>query len=75
MASFPNTEDRQKPIILCVDDESIILQSLSHQLRREFGKEYDIELIETPEIALEFISDCNLKQIDIPRSEERRVGK
>ena len=46
MASFPNTEDRQKPIILCVDDESIILQSLSHQLKREFGKEYDIELIE-----------------------------
>ncbi|MBP7282235.1 MAG: EAL domain-containing protein [Leptospiraceae bacterium] len=66
MASFPNTEDRQKPIILCVDDESIILQSLSHQLKREFGKEYDIELIETPEVALEFISDCNLKQIDIP---------
>ena len=38
--------------IICVDDEEIILSSLEKQLKRNFGKSYDIELFSTPQEAL-----------------------
>lgn len=66
MENFSSTEERKIPVILCVDDEAIILQSLSYQLKKNFGHEYNIELIDDPESALDFISECNTNQIDIP---------
>lgn len=38
--------------IVCVDDEWTILKSLGSQLKRNFGKEYDIELASSGEEAL-----------------------
>ena len=38
--------------IICVDDEEIILNSLGKQLKRNFGKNYDIELFSNPQEAL-----------------------
>ena len=38
--------------IICVDDEEIVLSSLGKQLKRNFGKNYDIELFSTPQEAL-----------------------
>ena len=46
-----------KPIILCVDDEKIILDSLKRQLRENFGKTYGYEFAENAEEALEVIEE------------------
>ncbi|MDJ1184752.1 PAS domain S-box protein [Roseofilum casamattae] len=41
-----------KPVILCVDDEHFILDSLKRMLRREFGRSYQVELAENGNEAL-----------------------
>lgn len=46
-----------KPIILCVDDEKFILDTLLAQLRRKFGDSYEYELAESGEEALQLIKD------------------
>ena len=38
--------------IVCVDDEQIILSSLGKQLKRNFGRDYDIELVSSAQEAL-----------------------
>lgn len=45
----------EKPVILCVDDERFVLQSLKTQLRTQFGKDYAIETTESVKEALEVI--------------------
>ncbi|MDJ1173270.1 adenylate/guanylate cyclase domain-containing protein [Roseofilum capinflatum] len=47
-----------KPVILCVDDEHFILDSLKRMLRREFGKSYQVELAESGGSALDIIQKC-----------------
>jgi len=42
-----------KPVIMCVDDELQILQSLTRDLSSEYGDLYDIEICESAEEALE----------------------
>jgi DNA-binding NtrC family response regulator len=39
-------------VILCVDDEQIILESLQMQLENNFGDRFDYEFAESPEDAL-----------------------
>ena len=56
----------KKPVILCIDDEKIILTSLKEQLKRHFGKEYDIETVDNGEETLELIKDLAKNNIDIP---------
>ena len=46
-----------KPVILCVDDEKIVLDSLQEQLNREFGDLYQIEIAESGEEGLEIIQE------------------
>lgn len=46
-----------KPVILCVDDERIVLDSLSTQLKVVFGDEYFIEVAEDADEALEVIDE------------------
>ena len=46
-----------KPVILCVDDESIILTSLKIELKKVFGNDYYIELAESGEEALALIDE------------------
>lgn len=55
-----------KPVILCVDDESIILNALKDQLQRKFGTEYDIENSDSGTDALEFIQELIDDKIDVP---------
>ena len=45
-----------KPVILCVDDEHFILDSLKRMLRREFGRSYQVELAENGSEALGIIN-------------------
>ncbi|MDX2063378.1 MAG: SpoIIE family protein phosphatase [Bacteroidia bacterium] len=47
----------KKPVILCVDDEKIILDSLEEQITGRLGKEFDCELAEGGEEALSLIEE------------------
>jgi CheY-like chemotaxis protein len=46
-----------QPVILCVDDEKIILERLRRQLRDKFGKVYTYEVAESAEEAMEVIDE------------------
>ena len=46
-----------KPIILCVDDEKVVLKSLKTQLKSAFGNAYLYEIAESPADALELIDE------------------
>jgi CheY-like chemotaxis protein len=46
-----------KPVILCVDDEPDILNTLKMQLKHEFQDRYFYELAESGDEALEIIDD------------------
>jgi CheY-like chemotaxis protein len=54
-----------KPIILCVDDESVVLNSLKIQLKKEFGDAYFYEFAESADEALEIIDEIAEESNDI----------
>ncbi|WP_448514653.1 response regulator [Parathermosynechococcus lividus] len=54
-----------KPVILCVDDERVILESLRTQLRTAFGERYFYETAESAEEALEIIDQLQGDSADI----------
>jgi DNA-binding NtrC family response regulator len=49
----------EKPIILCVDDEKIILDSLKAQLKKRFGNDYLYETAENADDAMELITELS----------------
>ena len=53
-------------IILCVDDESIILDALQEQLDSCFGDEYRVETSDSAEDALEFFKELQEEGIQVP---------
>ncbi|MDM8549740.1 response regulator [Desulfobacterales bacterium HSG2] len=52
-------------VILCVDDEEIILTSLRDQLQNHFGSRYMYEFAESADEALEVISELNEDGVEI----------
>lgn len=54
-----------KPIILCVDDEKVVLKSLKTQLKSAFGNAYLYEIAESPADALELIDEFTEDDISI----------
>lgn len=56
----------QKQVILCVDDEQIILEALHEQLDSIFGDEYDIETADSGDDALEFYEELKDDGIRVP---------
>ncbi len=56
----------QKQIILCIDDEEIILEALEEQLDNVFGEEYVIETSDSSEDALEFFKELMDEGISVP---------
>ena len=54
-----------KPIILCVDDEKVVLKSLKTQLKSAFGNAYVYEMAESPADALELIDEFNDDEISL----------
>ena len=46
-----------KPVILCVDDEAVVLNSLKIQLKNEFHDQYIYEIAESADEAMEIIED------------------
>lgn len=55
-----------KPVIVCVDDERFVLISLRDQLIHHLGKDYDIELAESGDEALEIFEELAAEGIEIP---------
>jgi diguanylate cyclase (GGDEF)-like protein len=62
--------------IVCVDDEWDILRSLGNQLKRHFGKDYDIELASSGEEALALCAELIAEGRNIPAivSDQRMQG-
>ncbi len=54
-----------KQVILCVDDEKIILDSLKTQLKENFGNSYTYEVAENADDALEVIEELTIEGFDI----------
>ncbi|NEP39182.1 MAG: response regulator [Okeania sp. SIO2H7] len=54
-----------KAVILCVDDEIGVLNSLKIQLKNEFSDTYLYEAAESADEALELIEELQQEQIDI----------
>ncbi|MCC3406790.1 MAG: response regulator [Microcoleus sp. PH2017_10_PVI_O_A] len=54
-----------KPVILCVDDETVILESLKAQLRKALGSSYAYEVAQDAEEALDIIDELNEDNISI----------
>lgn len=55
-----------KGAIICVDDERYVLTSLRDQLFHHLGKDYEIELAESGEEALEIFAELQEENIEIP---------
>lgn len=53
-------------VIICIDDERVVLNGLQSQLGREFGSQYSIELTESGEEALSLIKDLRQAGHEIP---------
>ncbi|MCG8362497.1 MAG: response regulator [Pseudanabaenales cyanobacterium] len=54
-----------KPVILCVDDEKVILDSLKTQLKEAFGDTYQYEIAEDAKDALELIDELSEDKLSI----------
>ncbi len=55
-----------KPVILCVDDEKIILDSLEQQIQTHFNRKYLCELAESADEAMTLMEDLHAEGIEIP---------
>lgn len=55
-----------RPVILCVDDERIILSSLKAQLQNNFASSFQIEVAESAEEGLEIADELIKENIEIP---------
>ncbi len=54
-----------KPVILCVDDEKIILDSLKTQLKNNFRDQFSYEMAENAVDAMELIEELENEEFDI----------
>ncbi|PWJ44168.1 response regulator [Sediminitomix flava] len=55
-----------KKVILCVDDEKIILNSLKKQLKTRFGSEFLYEIAESAEEGLEILDELFEDNMEAP---------
>lgn len=56
----------KKPVILCIDDQQIILESLKIDLKKALGEGYVIETAESSEDALELLAELLEDEQEIP---------
>ncbi|HDN26483.1 MAG TPA: response regulator [Thioploca sp.] len=54
-----------KRAILCVDDETLVLENLEIELQKAFGDAYDYEFAESAEEALEVIDELGEDDVEI----------
>jgi len=58
-------KNKNKLVIVCVDDEKIVLDSLNYQLQHHFQDTYDFEFAESAEEAIHVIQQLNEEGIDV----------
>lgn len=56
----------KKPIILCVDDEQMVLSSLKSQLKRHLGTDFSVETVESGDEAIEVFKELREDGYDVP---------
>jgi signal transduction histidine kinase len=56
----------KRPVILCIDDESIVLDALMEQLQQKLANTYDVETAESGEEALELLDELNNENVEVP---------
>ncbi len=56
----------KKPVLLCVDDEEIILLSLKDQLREHFSDEFQLEMVDSGDDALVLFQELHSSGVDVP---------
>jgi signal transduction histidine kinase len=56
----------KRPVILCIDDESVVLDALMEQLQQKLGNIYDLETAESGEEALELLNEFNNDNVEVP---------
>lgn len=61
-----NRNAMKKSVILCVDDEKMVLTSLKAELKEIFGNQYIIELSEDPGEAIEILENLLEEGYDVP---------
>ncbi len=54
-----------KPVILCVDDEMVVLNSLKIQLKKEFGDDYLYEIAENADEAMEIVDEIGESETSV----------
>jgi serine phosphatase RsbU (regulator of sigma subunit)/FixJ family two-component response regulator len=54
-----------KPIIICIDDEKAVLNSLRQELTYWFGKDFGLEMAESALEAIDLVKELNAEQIEI----------
>jgi len=59
--TVPTLVEMSKPLLLCVDDENLLLESLRVELRREVGSEFEIETSPDGDQALELVRSLLLE--------------
>ena len=53
-------------VILCIDDESIVLDSLKEQLLHGFEGQFMVEVAESGDEALELFDELSQENLEIP---------
>ncbi len=56
----------KKPVIICIDDEPIILNAMRSELRDAFGNDYLVEICESGREALTLIDELIKEKVEIP---------
>ena len=57
---------KKRPVILCVDDEKIVLDSIKEQIRRHFEGKFSVETVDSGEEALELLAELGEDNIEVP---------
>ena len=52
-------QPNEQGVLLCVDDELIVLTALKDQLRRAFGNDFHVDVAESAEEALELLDELS----------------
>lgn len=55
----------RKKVILCVDDEKMVLDALRTQLTNHYGHSYQCEIAESAEDAMELLAELHLADTDV----------
>ncbi len=55
-----------KAVVLCVDDEGFVLDSIKSQVRRRLGETFMVEAMTSAEEALDFLTELQEEAIEVP---------